>query len=447
VKRLAQALLAGAMALTAAACSADEPTSTGGAPPSPPPSGSIDVPALTETAVRPLAGTDAAPFDRARRLQAPPGWTVTVWARVPGARLLAWTEDQRLLVSRPKFGDVVELSAGPVDAPPAASTLVSGLNQPHGLALTGDTLLVAESDQVDAFTYVAGKVSGRRVVIDGLPDAKSPELGGQYAHALKSVAVGPDDALYVSVGSTGNISAEDRDATPERATILRAPAGGGQPTVFARGVRNGTGLAVDPDGAVWTAVNNRDNIGYPHDGDDRGEVRQAYVNDHPLEPLARLRPGRDLGWPYCNPDPDLRPGTKDSPLSYTARPFVRDIQTNPDGAELDCAKLPPVEQGMGAHSAPLGLSFAVRPGLPGAYGPGALVGVHGSWNRKPPRPPEVSFFAWRGGTLGPQQTLLTGFQGEDGSRWGRPVMAAQGPDGALYISDDLAGAVYRVIAP
>jgi glucose/arabinose dehydrogenase len=412
------------------------------------------VPPLAASVVRPLPGTGAAPFDETRRLQAPPGWTVSVWARVPGARLLAWTPDRRLLVSRPKSGDVIALLPGQGDAAPTQSTLVSGLNQPHGLAFTGDTLYVAESDQVDGFTYRAGAVSGRRVVIDGLPDAKSPELGGAYAHALKSVAIGKDGALYVSVGSTGNISAEDRDADPERATILRAPAGGGQPTVFARGVRNGTGLAVDPDGAVWTAVNNRDNIEYPHDGDydgdgdsDQGRVLPAYVNDHPLEPLARLQQGRDLGWPYCNPDPDLKPGEKDSPLSYTRRPFVRDIETNSDGTELDCAALPPVEQGMGAHSAPLGLSFATSPGPAGGYGPGALVGVHGSWNRNPPRPPEVSFFAWRDGTLGPQQTLLTGFQGTDGSRWGRPVMAVQGPDRALYVSDDLAGAVYRVTAP
>jgi glucose/arabinose dehydrogenase len=450
VKRIARALLAGGTALTVAACSAPSdsapsgssgPTATAGHP-----QPSASGPALTATTVRPLAGTEAAPFDQKRRLQAPPGWTVTVWARVPGARLLAWTDDHKLLVSRPKFGDVVTLTPGPGDAPPASGTLLSGLNQPHGLALSGDSLYVAESDQVDGFSYAGGRATGKRVVVDGLPDAKSPELGGQYAHALKSVAVGKDGALYVSVGSTGNISAEDRDASPERASILRVQPGGGSPEVFAHGVRNGTGLAVDPGGAVWTAVNNRDNVGYPYDGADRGKVIQAYVNDHPLEPLAKLQPGRDLGWPYCNPDPDVRPGEKDSPLSYTARPFVRDVQTNPGGAKLDCAKLPPVEQGMGAHSAPLGLSFAVSPGLSGGYGPGALVGIHGSWNRKPPRPPEVSFFAWRNGTLGPQQTLLTGFQGSDGSRWGRPVMAVQGPDEALYVSDDLAGAIYRVTA-
>ena len=445
-----RAVVAGGLALGLAACSADEPAAPApaetGSPGSPAPS-SAGVPALAATAVRPLPGTGAAPFDQARRLQAPPGWTVTVWARVPGARLLAWTPDGRLLVSRPKSGDVVELLPGRGDAAPAQRTLVSGLNLPHGLAFAGSTLYLAESDRVDGFTYRAGAVSGRRVVVDGLPDAKSPELGGAYAHALKSVAVGPDGSLYVSVGSTGNVSAEDRDATPERAAILRVPAGGGNPTTFARGVRNGTGLAVDPDGAVWTAVNNRDNIAYPYEGPDRGEVVPAYVNDHPLEPLARLAQDRDLGWPYCNPDPDLRPGEADSPLSYTRRPFVRDIQTNADGTKLDCAALPPVEQGLGAHSAPLGLSFATSPGLAGGYGPGALVGVHGSWNRNPPRPPEVSFFAWRDGTLGPQQTLLTGFQGEDGSRWGRPVMAVQGPDGAIYVSDDHAGAIYRVTAP
>jgi glucose/arabinose dehydrogenase len=393
-----------------------------------------------------------APFDRPREVRAPAGWTVQVWARVPGARLLAWAPDGRLLVSRPKTGDVVALAPGA--GAPVQTTLVSGLTQPHGLAFAGPggaTLYVAESDQVDTFAYRGGTLADRRVVVPGLPDAKSPELGGAYAHALKSVAIGPDGALYVSIGSTGNVSADDRDATPQRASILRVPPGSAAPEVFARGVRNGTGLAIAPDGAVWTAVNNRDNIAYPddrdYDGDgrpDQDDVLPSYVNDHPLEPLARLTPGRDLGWPYCNPDPDLDAGAPGSTLSYTDRPFVRDVQTNPEGAALDCDALEPVEQGLGAHSAPLGLSFATSPGLPAPWGPGALVGVHGSWNRKPPRAPEVSFFPWHDGTLGAQQTLLGGFQAADGSRWGRPVMAVQGPDGAVYVSDDQADTVYRM---
>jgi glucose/arabinose dehydrogenase len=210
---------------------------------------------------------------------------------------------------------------------------------------------------------------------------------------------------------------------------MRVPSHGGPPVAFATGVRNGTGLAIAPDGALWTAVNNRDNVARPSDA----AVDTEYVNEHPPESVARLTPGRELGWPFCNPDgppPNLR--------------LIRDVQTNPDGTELDCAALPPVEQSLGAHSAPLGMTFAR---LPEPYGTGALVGVHGSWNRTPPRAPEVAFFGWRDGTLGHQQTLVGGFQGEDGSRWGRPVAAVTGPDRAVYITDDLAGAVYRLAPP
>ena len=378
-----------------------------------------------------------------------------MWGRVPGARLAAWAPDGVLLVSRPGAGEVVAVRAPRGSASGTAQrVLAQGLTQPHGLAFDGSTLYVAESDRIDAYTYASGGLSGRRTVIDGLPDAKSTELGGRYAHALKSVAVGKDGWLYFSVGSTGNVSAEDRTARPERAAILRVRPSGGAAQVYARGVRNGTGLAVDPTGAVWTGVNNRDNIAYPYqrdyDGDgspDRGRVLQSYVNDHPLELLARLTPGRDLGWPYCNPDPDVDPGAPGSALTYTRRPYLRDLQTNADGRRLDCASLPPVEQGMPAHSAPLGLTFVDVPSLPAPYRQGALVGIHGSWNRQPPRPPQVAFFPWRGETLGPQQTLLSGFQLKDGSRWGRPVMALPGPDGAIYVTDDAAGAIYRMTPP
>jgi glucose/arabinose dehydrogenase len=390
------------------------------------------------------------PYDRPRTVRAPQGWRVALWARVPGARLAVWAPGGRLLVSRPGAGDVVVVEQGRAPRP-----LLRGLTQPHGLAFGGATLYVAESDKVTAWAYGSdGTLSKRRVVVSGLPDARSPELRGAYSHALKSVAVGRDGWVYVSIGSRGNVSADDRDGRPERASILRVRATGGRPEVYARGVRNGTGLAVDPTGAVWTAVNNRDNIAYPYDKDydgdgsrDRGKVLQAYVNDHPPELLARLTRGRDLGWPYCNPEPDVAPGVRGSALRYANRPFVRDVQTNADGSRLDCSALRPIEQGMGAHSAPLGLTFVDDPSLPAAFRQGALVGVHGSWNRVPPRPPEVSFFPWRNGTLGAQQTLLTGFQLGDGSRWGRPVMALPGPDGAIYVTDDAAGAVYRMTPP
>lgn len=436
---------AGALTLVLAACGSTSSTS---APPAPTSTG-----AGVGLVGSPLQVPDAladGPFDEPREVQAPAGWSVSLWARVDEARLAAWTPDDRLLVSRPDEGDVVLLTPG--DGEPVSSTLLSGLNQPQGLAFAGSTLYVAQSDRVDAYPYADGAVGDPEPVAAGLPDAKSDDLRGAYAHALKSVTVDDDGAVYVSVGSTGNVSEEDRSADPERATVLRVPPGGGEPAVFARGVRNGTGLSVGPDGAVWTAVNNRDNIAYPYDrahdgegGSDQGEVLDDYVADHPLEPLARLTEGRDLGWPYCNPDPDAEPGVAGSPLVYADRPFVRDVETNADGSRLDCDALAPVEQGMGAHSAPLGLAFAAD--LPGPLGDGALVGIHGSWNRQPPRPPEVAFFPWRDGGLGDQQTLLGGFQDEDGDRWGRPVMAVQGPDGAIYVTDDDAGAVYRMEPP
>jgi glucose/arabinose dehydrogenase len=397
------------------------------------------------------AALAAAPFDKARSVTVPTGWTVKLVARPKKARLEIATPDGRLLVSRPEYGLITRLTPNKRGYP-TSSTLVKGLRKPHGMAFDGNTLYVAESNRIDRYTYSEGKVGKRTTVLSGLPDSKSKDLKGAYAHALKSVAVGPDHALYISVGSTENASAYDRDKTPQRAAILKLAKGKTKATVFARGVRNGTGLAVAGDGSVWTAVNNRDNVTYPYhrdyDGngsDDYNKRMTAYVNDHPIEPLARLTQGRDLGWPYCNPNPDVDPGVKGTDFAYADRPFVRDVQLNANGSKLDCSALPALEQGLPAHSAPLGLSFT-RSDLPG-IGSGALVGVHGSWNRNPPREPEVAFFGYAGDGLGGQRTIMSGFQGSDGSRWGRPVAAIQGSDNAVYVSDDLADAVYRLTPP
>jgi glucose/arabinose dehydrogenase len=400
-----------------AACSSSPPT-----PNTPTVSATPTAAGLVPVTVQVEPNLAQAPFDQPRQVLVPAGWTLSVWARVPKARLAAWAPDGRLLVSVPSSGQVVRLESG------RGSVLLDGLDQPHGLAFAGTTLYVAESDQIDTYDYAGGAVSNRRTIADGLPDQKSPDLRGAYAHALKSVAVGRDGAVYFSIGSTGNITADDRAANPPRATIMRIPPSGGPAQAFSTGVRNGTGLAIGPDGSVWTAVNNRDNIADPQ----TGEVTADYVNGHPPEAVARLTPGRELGWPYCNPD--------GGPANL---PFIRDVQTNADGDRLDCASLPPVEQSLGAHAAPLGMSFTENV-LPAPYASGALIGVHGSWNRQPPYAPEVAFFPWHNGTLGNQQTLVGGFQSDDGTRWGRPVAAVAGPDGAVYITDDYANAVYRL---
>jgi glucose/arabinose dehydrogenase len=414
--------------LLAAGCSSSSPA--------PSPESTTRPPAeqgLEEVAVQVPDDLAAAPFDEPRKALVPNGWTLAVWHRLPKPRLAAWTPDGNLLVSVPSTGQVIRLQ--PTGAGPRDNLLLGSLDQPHGLAFAGSTLYVAESDRVDAYDYANGEVTNGRTVAAGLPDARSADLGGAYAHALKSVAVGPDGAVYFSIGSTGNVSAEDRTANPPRAPVLRVPPGGGPAQPFATGVRNGTGLAFAPDGTLWTAVNNRDNVPVPDQGPSYGQVVPDYVDENPPESVAKLTPGRELGWPYCNPDG----GPADLPL-------IRDVATNADGSKLDCATLPPIEQSLGAHSAPLGLTF-VEGELPEPYGSGALVAVHGSWNRQLPRAPEVSFFPWRRGRLGDQQTLVGGFQAADGSRWGRPVAAVPGPDGAVYVTDDYADAIYRLAPP
>jgi glucose/arabinose dehydrogenase len=323
--------LAGAVLL--AACSTSPaPTPRSPAAPTPTPQPAAELAPVTVQVNPDLAQP---PFDEPRQALIPPDWTLSVWARIPNARLAAWAPDGSLLVSAPSSGQVVRVEPG--GAGPRLSVPLDGLDQPHGLAFAGSTLYVAESDQIDAYDYTNGAATNRRTVAAGLPDKRSPELHGAYAHALKSLAVGPDGAMYFSIGSTGNITVQDRDANPPRATIMRIPPGGGPAQLFATGVRNGTGLAVAPDGSVWTAVNNRDNTPDPN-----GDVDTEYVNEHPPEALARLTPGRELGWPFCNPDG----GPADLP-------FIRDMSTNADGSRMDCGTLPPVEQSMAAHAAPL----------------------------------------------------------------------------------------------
>ncbi len=309
--------------------------------------------------------------------------------------------------------------------------LLDGLDQPHGLAFAGSTLYVAESDQIDAYDYADGAATNPRTVAADLPDARSPELRGAYAHALKSVAVGPDGAVYFSIGSTGNISAEDRDGQPAARDDHADPAGrrarravrDGRPQRHRPRRRTGR-LGVDGGQQPRQRARSRTATSTPE-----------YVNDHPPEALARLTPGRELGWPYCNPDG----GPADLP-------FIRDMSTNADGSRMDCgsAAAGRAEPRRALGAAGTELLDGV---LPAPYADGALVGVHGSWNRQPPRAPEVSFFPWRDGTLGDQQTLVGGFQADDGSRWGRPVAAVVGPDGAVYITDDYAGAIYRLAPP
>ena len=448
-RRFPQVLLAVSAIAAASACAGSPDPGQGTATPlSSAPS------AVASSVATPLvvpAGEGGGTLSTPRTLTMPAGWTARVWARLPDARMEAWTPEGGLLVSEPNDGKIVELRP---DAAGTATmtTLLSGLTSPQGMAfarLDGEWVLyVAETDQLDRYQWGADGISGARTVIAaGLPDL---DPSGDDDHRMKDLTVAADGTVYFNVGSSSNANPDDRTMSPQRAVIMAARPDGTDLRVVERRVRNGEGLAVAPDGSVWTAVNERDNIPYPshgtyapYIGDAFGKVIRAYVNNHPPDEVVPVTTGRDLGWPYCDPDQD-----DSSPAGSLANvPLVPNSLTNPGGINLDCAKLAPIEVGLPAHSAPLGTTFLEGSKIPPPWSGGAAVAVHGSWDRQPEQAPAVLWLAWNAakGTLTPAVTLVGGFENADGTYWGRPVDAVPGPDGALYVSDDAAGAIYRLL--
>jgi glucose/arabinose dehydrogenase len=412
-------------------------------------------PAAASSSATPLvvpAGEGGGALSAPHTLTMPAGWTARVWARVPDARMETWTPEGNLLVSEPSEGRIAELRPDTTGGA-AMTILLSGLTSPQGMAFAERggqwVLYVAETDQIDRYPWGPGGISGARTVIaSGLPDL---DPSGDDVHRMKDLTVAADGTVYFNVGSSSNANPDDRTMAPQRAVIMAVHPDGTGLRVVERGVRNGEGLAVAPDGSVWTAVNERDNIPYPSHGaytaysDASGRVIQAYVNNHPPDEVVPVTAGRDLGWPYCDPDQDDNKPTG----SLADVPLVPNSVTNPGGTKLNCAALAPIEVGLPAHSAPLGTTFLEGSKIPAPWSGGAVVAVHGSWDRQLPQSPAVLWLAWNAAkhVLTPAVTLVGGFENADGSFWGRPVDAVPGPDGALYVSDDAAGAIYRLVLP
>ena len=448
------AVLAMAVLATAACTRSEpgpEPRSPSATATAPAPSGGTGsrAPSPVRVRVQVPAALAAAPFDVPRHLIVPAGWSASVYARVPKARFLAATPAGELLVSQPNRGTVlfVRPGAGGVGE---ASEFVGGLNRPHDIVfaeLSGRTwVFISEANRVVRYPYTKGdRRAGRgEVVVDGLPDASTPELRGQYAHVLKNIAV-RDGRLYVSIASTCNACAEDTVSDPRRGAIYSYDAAGHNAgrRLFASGLRNAEGLAFAPGtGDLWAVVNNRDNLPVPDDRDvdgdgrgDRGRRLPAYVDDHPPEPFTRVREGGFYGWPFCNPNPDG---------GLRNMPYDRDYDLNRDGRAADCATATPADVGIQAHTAPLGLTFTRGTAAPDL---GAVIALHGSWNRSRPTGYKVIHFPWQQGP-GEQRDLAAGWLDEStGRAWGRPVDVAVDADGSLIVSDDGADALIRLTPP
>jgi len=289
---------------------------------------------------------------------------------------------------------------------------LSGLNSPFGMTLVGDTLYVANADSLLQFPYRDGdlriEAPGRKLT--DLPHGPGP-LNHHWTKSLIASADGT--RLYVGVGSNSNIGDVGMDKETDRAAIWEIDRATGSKRVFANGLRNPVGLAWQPDsGVLWAVVNERDELG----------------NDLVPDYLSAIEEGAFYGWPYSyfgsNLDPRVQPQRSD--LVATARV--------PDYA-------------LGAHVAPLGLTFNTGTTLPAQFANGAFIGEHGSWNRKPPSGYEVVFVAFADGQpSGPPVTVLSGFLGPKGEARGRPVGVVIDAAGALLVADDVGNIVWRVSA-
>jgi glucose/arabinose dehydrogenase len=401
---------------------------------------------LVTVPVQVPVGLRTVPFDVPRSLTIPKGFSIQVYARVPRARFLAVTPDGRLLVSRPSTGSITLLRPNGGGLP-LATTFVSGMQKPHDMVFYQSAgvmyLYVAQSNKVVRAVYQNGDLTmrPRQTIVSGLPDAFSPGLGGQYGHELKNIALDPlTDRLYVSIGSTCNVlCVNDTKSNPVRASIYVYSSDGTGGRLFARGIRNAEGLALVPvRDILWAVVNNRDDIPYPFDDGtgNYGRVFPSFVDDHPPELFINVRDGGNYGWPFCNSNPD-------TPSGFNNMPLDPDFDTTRNRT-VRCDTMTKAMKGIPAHSAPLGLTFAQRTRFPQYYRRGALVALHGSWNRSVARGPKVAYFSWDPlQRPGPQYDFVTGWV-SGGRYWGRPVDTAVDSTGALLISDDQSGTIYRV---
>jgi len=290
------------------------------------------------------------------------------------------------------------------------SVFLAGLTSPFGMTLVGDTLYVANSDAIVKFPYKEGET---RIAAPGTKVVDLPG-GSLNHHWTKNVIASPDGSkLYVAVGSNSNVAENGIAAEEGRAAIWEVDAASGSHRVFASGLRNPVGMAWEPEsGALWAAVNERDELG------------SDLVPDY----MTSVRDGGFYGWPY----------------SYYGQHV--DTRVKPQRPDLVAKALVP-DYALGPHTASLGLASSAGTSLPDRFSHGMFVGQHGSWNRKPRSGYKVVFVPFTGGKpSGEPVDVLTGFVKENGDAMGRPVGVAIDKRGALLMADDVGNVVWRVTA-
>ncbi len=338
------------------------------------------------------------------RIVAAEGFGVGLFAGgLPGVRFLRPLEGGALLATTPREGIVWRLEAdrdgdGRSDG---RTPLLEGLDRPHGVDVHEGWLYVAEGDAVGRveIDVGTGELDGEYTrIVDGLPE------GGN--HWTRTVRIGPDGWMYVSVGSSCNVCFEEDE---RRAAMLRFRTDGSEPEILATGLRNSVGFDWQPGtGDLYATDNGRDLLG----------------DDFPPCELNRVERGGFYGWPVANGarvlDPDLGEGHEERARN----------------------SIPPAHP-FRAHTAPLGMVFLRHENLPDEWRGVAIVALHGSWNRSRKDGYEVVSLHWNADGTIEERDFVTGFE-RDEDVIGRPVDVAEGVDGTIYISDDYAGSIYRV---
>jgi len=338
-----------------------------------------------------------APSPQDHTLHGPEAWLAKLVLKRVGAA--SAPSGNRIVLLRDADGDGVAETN---------QVFAQGLKRPFGMALIGDALYVANDDSVVKFAYRPGATS-----VQG-PGEKVLDLpGGPINHHwTKNIVASRDGTkLYASVGSNSNVGDNGVAAEQGRAAIWEYDIGSGAHRVFASGLRNPVGMDFEPTtGQLWTAVNERDEIG----------------PDLPPDYMTSVKDGGFYGWPY----------------SYYGQHV--DKRARPPRPDLVARAIPP-DYALGPHTASLGLVFYTADSFPPAYRGGAFVGQHGSWNRKPLNGYRVVFVPFQGGKPQvPAQIFLSGFLNARQQIQGRPVGVAVDKTGALLVVDDVGGIVWRV---
>ena len=292
--------------------------------------------------------------------------------------------------------------------PEQRSVLLEGLFSPFGMALVDNWLYVANADAVVRFPYKTGETT------ISAPAEKVVDLpGGPINHHwTKNILASPDGRyLYATVGSNSNVGENGLEAEKDRAAILQIDLSNRNVRVYASGLRNPNGLGWEPNsGALWTAVNERDELG----------------NDLVPDYMTSVKDGGFYGWPW----------------SYYGQHVDKRVEPpRPDMVEK--ALVP--DYALGAHTASLGLAFYQGSLLPERYRGGVFIGQHGSWNRNPRSGYQVVFIPFGGGKPNGQPvTVLDGFVNDNDEAMGRPVGVVVDKFGGVLVADDVGNTVWRL---